>query len=1330
MALSMLNVNAGWGHSSTNYMPPAMNALKTYGDLARWTRPVLNDYISIANINLADSDYNTIYPLMLDTITSIDDAITSPIGLINLLPLATPQVVVTTGAKAITLTGTSPRTAVTFTNVTLPAHGTLTGIPPNLTYTPTGGYTGPDYFTFQVVDNLTTSVPGTVSIIVGTAGTGLKGDYYDNADFTNLKLTRTDAQVNFDWGTGSPNVLMGADSFSVRWSGLLLVPETGTYTFSTLNSDGVKLYVNGVLVIDDFSDHTTHWKDGSSVNLTAGQMVDIRMDYYENKGSAVAKLKWTGPSFAGVNGAIIPQAYLFDASTVPNRPAFAYSQSLMTNKNTALPITLDGSGGSLTYTVLTQPANGTLSGTVPNLTYTPNSNYSGVDSFTFRVNNGTSNSAPATVSIGITTGPPVNFTWLNAASGNLGLAGNWTSGTAPVTAGSPTYTLNFSPSGTYTVTHNLNNGFQLNQLNVAGTVTITGTNSLAFTANGYLLPQLNQNSTNLVTVDSPIQLAAMTTFGGSRSGDVTLTKQITGSGGIIKSSIGRLLIYGAASNNFSGGTIVNTGTLALGYYDATNPLGTGPVTLNGGDIEMQRITASNTLTVNGGTLTSVNGFGAIWSGPVTLNQMLTARCNYALTLDGIVSGNAGIIKTSSGNLTLSVANSYTGTTEIREGTLTCSNVSALGTGSLILSTPGKATLNYTGTRSIASLTLGGTPMPAGTYGSTASNATNKNDVYFSGTGTVTVLASASAPVATAQSVTTAEETAKAITLTATDPNGNPLTYAIVSYPAHGTLSGTAPNLTYVPVLNYNGADSFTFKANDGTFDSTPATVTITVTAVNDAPYASAQSVIVRQGFAKAIALVGADAEGSAITYAIVSPPTNGTLSGTPPNVTYTASVGYFGPDSFSFKVNDGTSNSNIATVSITVNTPPVVNAGPDQTISLTYTAPTTVWSFAPWTGDSDSGISNTYTYTAAQSFGNNRSSATVNGVTFTEGTATSGTGWSVGGGGTVAFWDGDDDAAVTGDSEQLAQEFIYNGSPRTVTFTGLTAGQTYEASFFSAAWETGTRSQTFSTPGVTSAVINQDQYGNNMGIRITCVYTATSTSQVLTITPQVGGSFHLYAMANRIAPNRTVTVNLAGTASDTNNDPLTSAWTLVSGPAAVSFGSTTALNTTAMITMAGTYVFRLTANDGYDPASDDVTIIVNPESPYVAWSGSISFASDANGDGISNGLAWALGASGPSTSAASLLPTFDNINNPDYFIFTYRRSDAANSDPNTTISAQFGSDLNSWTTAVHDGTNIIITPADNFYGSSPGVDKVEVKIKRTLATTGKIFTRLKVNIGP
>ena len=72
-----------------------------------------------------------------------------------------------------------------------------------------------------------------------------------------------------------------------------------------------------------------------------------------------------------------------------------------------------------------------------------------------------------------------------------------------------------------------------------------------------------------------------------------------------------------------------------------------------------------------------------------------------------------------------------------------------------------------------------------------------------------------APVAAAQSVTTDEDTAVAITLAATDADGDPLTYTIVTAPAHGTLSGTAPSLTYTPAANYNGPDSFTFKANDG-----------------------------------------------------------------------------------------------------------------------------------------------------------------------------------------------------------------------------------------------------------------------------------------------------------------------------------------------------------------------------------------------------------------------------------------------------------------------------------------------------------------------------------
>ncbi len=96
--------------------------------------------------------------------------------------------------------------------------------------------------------------------------------------------------------------------------------------------------------------------------------------------------------------------------------------------------------------------------------------------------------------------------------------------------------------------------------------------------------------------------------------------------------------------------------------------------------------------------------------------------------------------------------------------------------------------------------------------------------------TITVLADPNRPpVAANQNVTTALDTAKAITLTATDADvGNTLTYSVVTGPASGTLSGTPPALTYTPAAGFTGTTSFTFKANDGTLDSSIATVTIAV----------------------------------------------------------------------------------------------------------------------------------------------------------------------------------------------------------------------------------------------------------------------------------------------------------------------------------------------------------------------------------------------------------------------------------------------------------------------------------------------------------------------
>ena len=145
-----------------------------------------------------------------------------------------------------------------------------------------------------------------------------------------------------------------------------------------------------------------------------------------------------------------------------------------------------------------------------------------------------------------------------------------------------------------------------------------------------------------------------------------------------------------------------------------------------------------------------------------------------------------------------------------------------------------------------------------------------------------------------------------------------LTFTVLSSPAHGTLSGTAPNLTYTPAANYFGNDSFTFKVNDGQLDSAPANVTITVTPVNDAPVAAPVSVTLAEDTSANIVLGGTDVEGDALTFAVTVNPAHGTLSGTPPNVTYTPAANYFGNDSFAFVANDGQANSLPAIVTITV----------------------------------------------------------------------------------------------------------------------------------------------------------------------------------------------------------------------------------------------------------------------------------------------------------------------------------------------------------------------------------------------------------------------------
>jgi hypothetical protein len=138
------------------------------------------------------------------------------------------------------------------------------------------------------------------------------------------------------------------------------------------------------------------------------------------------------------------------------------------------------------------------------------------------------------------------------------------------------------------------------------------------------------------------------------------------------------------------------------------------------------------------------------------------------------------------------------------------------------------------------------------------------------------------------------------------------------------LSGAAPNLTYTPALNYHGTDSFAFTASDGSVTSAPATVSITVNPVNDAPAAQPQIVTVSEDSEVGIELTGTDIEEASIVYNVTTNPQHGTLIGTAPALTYTPATNYHGEDSFTFRVNDGELDSAEATVLIHVTSVPDV----------------------------------------------------------------------------------------------------------------------------------------------------------------------------------------------------------------------------------------------------------------------------------------------------------------------------------------------------------------------------------------------------------------------
>jgi PA14 domain/Fibronectin type III domain len=141
-------------------------------------------------------------------------------------------------------------------------------------------------------------------------GNGLAATYFDRIDLTGPTVTRTDSTVNFYW-PGSPATGIDGDTFSARWIGQVQAVETGAYQFRTRSDDGVRLWLNGALIVDNWTDHAETINTSAAVTLTAGTKYDIRLEFYDNMGGALMRLQWRRPGQSGFTA--IPQSQLFPA---------------------------------------------------------------------------------------------------------------------------------------------------------------------------------------------------------------------------------------------------------------------------------------------------------------------------------------------------------------------------------------------------------------------------------------------------------------------------------------------------------------------------------------------------------------------------------------------------------------------------------------------------------------------------------------------------------------------------------------------------------------------------------------------------------------------------------------------------------------------------------------------------------------------------------------------------------------------------------------------------------------------------------------------------------
>jgi len=817
--------------------------------------------------------------------------------------------------------------------LTSPAHGTLSGTAPNLVYTPYSNYNGADGFSFKAndgeFDSNTASVIFTVnpvndapvatpqnlsvdegsSLWIALSGSDVEGSPLTysivtqpkNGTIANIAPTNTWSNLAY---TPTPG-FVGTDSFTFKVNDGQLdsQPATVSITFKPVNKAPVAQN-SSVTTTEDYTgtfDLVAGDPDGNPLSFSivkAPQHGQVS-PYIDSRHLASSYAYTPAPDYNGTDsftfkandGQLDSNVATVSVTVTPvNDPPLALVQFLTLDEDTTKSITLsatDVDSPTLSYSIVTPPTFGTLSGTAPNLVYTPKADFNGLDSFAFKANDGKLDSADNWINLTVN---PVNdapvaqnqtvkldedttANFVLAASDvdspNLSytLTGNPTKGTISGTAPNLTYTPNLLTTGTDTLTWSVSDG----ALSASAVVTF-----------------------NVAPVNHAPTLLAQNVF---LNGDSTATFALRAS------DVDGAALTATKLSDPQNGTVSQNG---LSFTYKPN------IYWNGTD--------SFTAKVSDGKLDSATATITFYVAPVNHSPLAADDSFPAATLQG----NPFVVPLYGARSITDNDINYDGPTT----SLLPEIVTQPQNGSVIKNTAGFVYTPNSGWSGTDSFTYRD-KTPGGAISNAATISIGVTHINV-------------APVASPQSVSLDARTSKAITLVATDVDSPNLTYSVTTAPTHGTLTGTAPALTYTPTGNYSGPDSFSFGTYDGQLYSNTATVSISVNPVNRAPIAQNGALALDQGTSKTIVLAASDPDGDAITYTIVSAPQKGALSGTAPNLSYTPATSASGSDSFTFKVNDGKLDSNTATVSIAIR---AVNHAPTATgatVPIAFNKPTNI----------------------------------------------------------------------------------------------------------------------------------------------------------------------------------------------------------------------------------------------------------------------------------------------------------------------------------------------------------------------------------------------------